>query len=140
MPTESETIAAEKMRRKRIVAILANARIADSQSKLDRNFFSQITAFSMRFASMIPRTLSVCVNSDRIRGGKTNSDVDSKTVCNAGKFRSMKILFSFLIAQATPLASAFAALRRTLSPGFADISPLVPSLLSSPLLRSRIPI
>src|SRR5450759_5648952 len=36
-----------------------------------------MTAFSMRFASMIPRTLSVCVNSDRIRGIKINCDVDS---------------------------------------------------------------
>ena len=107
MRTE-ETMTAEKIRRKPFVTIQYSgiARIADSQSKLDRSSFSQITAFSMRSASMIPRTLSVCVNSDRIRGSKTNSDLDSKTVCNVGRFRPIHLLFFLLIAHQLALAFA----------------------------------
>ena len=63
MRTE-ETMAAEKIRRKPFVTIQYSgiARIADSQLSLDRSSFAQTTAFGMRFASMIPRTLSVRVN------------------------------------------------------------------------------
>jgi len=43
--------------------------------------FAQITAFAMRFASMILRLLSGRANQNRIRSCETNSILDMKGVC-----------------------------------------------------------
>jgi len=94
MRTE-ETMAAEKIRRKPFVTLLGNCQDCGQPVIADRSSFAQIMAFSMRFASMISRTLSVRVAQSRIRGSKTNCVVDAKAVYNAGSFRSMQLLFLF---------------------------------------------
>ena len=49
---------------------LGSARIVGSQSSTDKIFVGQITVFGIPSASTSPRTLSVCVNSNRRQSSK----------------------------------------------------------------------
>src|ERR1035437_8576557 len=72
---------------------LAPAKIAESLSPRNKSSFAQMMGFGMRFASLIPHSLSMCATSDR------------------GRDRKIK---PRQVTQLAPPPSAFAPSRRTL--------------------------